>query len=591
MTFALRHYQRGAVDALLADLDAAGSALVVAATGTGKTAIITATAQALRERTGKPVLVLAQRRELLVQVTGAVTRWTKLTAGIECADERVERLFLPDIVAASVGSMQGARLLSFDRDTFGAVLVDEAHHAVAHGHRRVLDHFASAKRAGFTATADRLDGAPLGAVFARLSFEYPIKTAIEEGFLSPVRQVVVDVDGLDFSQVRKTAGEFNERDLEKLLAEDGALHGMAVPTLELAKGRPGIVFGVTVAHAEALTRVLNSKAPRCAALVHGGMRDAERAAALREYSEGRTQLLVNVALLTEGVDLPRTAVVSMARPTLSRSLYTQMIGRGTRLFEGKSHCLVIDFAGNAGRHKLVTAFDVLGDTATDEERALAAKLMAADPTLTLLAAVAQAKARLAEARAAEVRRRAAERVERQAAVERAQREAEERTRAAVEAQRELFERARIDAMRPPPAAPRVSYSVRAVDPFTETDMILGIAPVKRDGEKAAADPPSEAQLGVLERAGYDTRGVSKRDASTIISAVMARREAGLCTVKMARLLSKHGLRTDLSMDDAREAIDAVAANNWKVPLSLPAKFRADGRPALGVVAGGRAAAS
>ncbi len=588
MTFALRHYQRSTVDAMQKDLAEAGSALAVLATGTGKTAVIVSLAEALRASTAKPVLVIAQRKELLEQITATAARLTSLTTGLEIAEQRVARLPLPDLVAASVGSMQGQRLASFDPDTFGAVLVDEAHHAVAPGHRKVLDWFSTAKHAGFTATADRLDGKALGLVFKRLSFTYDVRTAITEGFLAPVRQQVVNVDGLDFSAVRKTAGEFNERDLEKILAEDGALHGMAVPTLDLAKGRPGIVFAVTVAHAEALARVMCSARAGCAAVVHGAMKDAERTAALRAYNEGRVQFLVNVALLTEGVDLPRTTVVSMARPTLSRSLYTQMIGRGTRLFENKSHCLVIDFAGNAGRHKLVTAFDVLGDTDDPDARQRAMHLMAADPTLTLMVALERAKAQLVEERNAEIRRRADEKRQRAELIEREQRAAEERTKKAAEEQLELYRREHAAAQREyvPPA--RVAYTVHSVDPFAEVDELLGVK-VERSAERAHEEPPTDAQLGVLERAGYNTNGITKRDASTIIGAIVSRREAGLCTMKQARLLARHGLRTDLSMADASACLDAIAKNNWRVPLTLDAKFRADQRPSLSSIPGGRAA--
>lgn len=587
MKLELRHYQRATVDAMLRDLDEEGSALGVLATGTGKTAVIAALAEAMRELTGKPVLALAQRKELLEQIAGAAQRWTSLSTGLEIAEQRVARLPMPDLVAASVGSMKGARLTSFDPSTFGAVLVDEAHHAVAPGHRTVLDWF-KAPRAGFTATADRLDGKALGLVFKRLSYTYDVRTAITEGFLAPVRQQVVNVDGLDFSAVRKTAGEFNEKDLEKILAEDGALHGMAVPTLELAKGRPGIVFGVTVAHAEALARVMCSAKAGCAAVVHGEMKDSERAAVLRSYSEGRMQFLVNVALLTEGVDLPRTTVVSMARPTLSRALYTQMIGRGTRLFPEKTHCLVIDFAGNAGRHKLVTAFDVLGDTDDPDARKRAMHLMAADPTLTLMVALDRARAQLVEERNAEVRRRADEKRARAELIEKAQREAEERTKKAAEEQLALFRREHEAAQRPyvPPA--RVAYTVQTVDPFADVDDLLGVK-VTHDAEKAREEPPTEAQLGVLERAGYATKNITKRDASTIISAIVARREQGLCTVKQARLLARHGLRTDLSIEDASHCLDAIAKNNWRVPLTLDAKFRVEKRPALASIPGGRAA--
>ncbi|MBL8600330.1 MAG: DEAD/DEAH box helicase family protein [Myxococcales bacterium] len=558
MTPTLRHYQEACVTAMHADLQALGSALGVMATGTGKTPTIATLARRVHEAGGVRVLAIAQREELLHQIAGALQRFApKMTYGLDVADVRCSRVAIPDMVIASVDSLQGARLASFPWDTFGLVICDEAHHAVASKHRKIFDHFHSSWRAGFTATPDRLDKASLGRVFSRASFTYDIKTAIEEGFLSPVRQEVVHVDGLDLSKVRKVSGQLSEKELEELLCADDTLSGMTGPILERSGDRAGLIFAVTIPHAYALARRLNEQKPGCALVVHGELSKTERRAALRAYTEGEVQYLVNVALLTEGVDLPRTEVVAMCRPTLSRSLYTQMIGRGTRLFEGKPNCLVLDFAGNAGKHRLISVVDVLAPDEEERVVELAQRLMVDDPAMTLFEALKRAR----ELIEAEKKARALELA--------AEREAKEKKiRDAEEASRQL--RLQLETTRRRDFAP-VAYGVTEVDPFSGLDAILGLVVIRRpDVEEWEA--PTDGQIGALMNAGYDPGGLDRKTASQVLDKIFARRDRGLCSLKQARILSRHGLRHDLSFEDARAALDQLASNRWRVPADMNPDF-------------------
>lgn len=554
----LRPYQEAALEALVATLDADGSALAVMATGTGKTPVIASLAARFHAR-GHRVLAVAQRRELLTQIAAAAGRFAPgMTVGIEVAERRVDRCALPDLVVASTATLRGRRLASFPRDAFGLVICDEAHHAVSDSHRAIFDHFET-PRAGVTATADRLDKSSLGRVFGKLAFSYDIKTAIEEGYLAPIRQEVVQVEGLDLSKVRRVAGELSETELEEALLNDDAVTGMVVPTMERAAGRPGLVFGVTVAHARALATRLNDLRAGAAAVVHGGMTLREREDTLRAYSEGRLQFACNVAVLTEGVDLPSTEVIAMARPTLSRALYTQIIGRGTRLAPGKTLCLVLDFTGiNASMHRLITALDVLAPGEDEAVTELAQELMDADPGLTLDRALALARQQIAERKAFVAAARAAERAAQERAIEEAQREAQQQLSLRLEA------RAR------PRPVPVVRYGVTTVDPFSDIDPLLGVVVTRRpEDEIPEAERATTGQVQTLTNAGLDPKGVDKATASSMIDAIFKRRDAGLCTLKQARILARFNLPTSLRAGEASRAITAIAEAGWRLPDDFP----------------------
>lgn len=554
---ALRPYQEAALVALESTLDAEGSALAVMATGTGKTPVIASLAGRFHAR-GARVLAVAQRRELLTQIAGAAGRFAPgMTVGIEVAERRVERFALPDLVVASTATLRGKRLASLPRNAFGLVICDEAHHAVSDSHRAIFDHF-EAPRAGFTATPDRLDKSSLGRVFGTLAFSYDIRQAIEEGYLAPIRQEVVHVDGLDLSKVRKVAGELSEAELEEALLTDDAVTGMVVPTMERAAGRPGLVFGVTVAHARALATRLNDLRAGAAAVVHGAMTLREREDTLRAYTAGQVQFLCNVAVLTEGVDLPRTEVVAMARPTLSRSLYTQMVGRGTRLAPGKDHCLVIDFTGtNASMHRLVTVLDVLAPGEDDAVAELAQELMDADPALTLDRALVLARQQIAERKALAAAARAAERAAQERAIEEARREAQQLS-------------LRLEAQARPRTVPVVRYGVTMVDPFSDVDPVLGVVVVRRPvADIPEAERATPGQVKTLEGAGLDVAGIDRATASSMIDAIFRRRDAGLCTLKQARTLARFGLPTNLRAGEASRVITAIADNGWRLPDDLP----------------------
>lgn len=524
MTVRLRPYQREALLACDRALGEEGRGLLVAATGTGKTTIfskLTERRAALDERT----LILAHRTELIEQARRRLVADTELDlldVGVEQAEEHASPAHR--VVVASVQTLHKRRLEKFRRDEFGLVIVDEAHHARAQSYERILDYFAPAKRLGVTATPDRLDGKGLAKTFGRVIFAYEIRDAIEDGYLVPVRARMVYVDSIDISNVRTTAGDLNEGDLDKVLGTEENLLSVAVPALEICEDRPSLVFANTVAHAHALAQVFNHRRPGCARALDGGTDKEVRKQTLRDFQHRKFQFLVNCALFTEGVDLPLVSAIVMARPTKSRALYCQMAGRGTRCLgrdyegsvaNGKHDCLIVDFVGNSGRHKLVCALDIL-DSSMDED----------------------------------ARKRAYKKVQ----DEGEEYDIDEVLEKAAEEQLEL-DRAALEA--------KVKYRVvTAQDQFT----ILGVRP--RAG-RWGGQLPTLKQLSILERAKVKKiDGLDRGQASQIIDKLFERRKKGLCTLPMASVLAKHGLNPDLPFEVASEVIDTIAKAGWRVPVSL-----------------------
>lgn len=531
----LRPYQAEARDRILAELGRVRATLLVLATGLGKTPTCASVAAHYVERGGH-VLVIAHRGELLEQAAATVQRFG-LSVAVEQGDRRVDPSALPDVVVASVQTLRGKRLARFAPDAFALVIIDEAHHAAAKTYRAVLEHFVCARVLGCTATPDRADGVGLGKIFDSVAFRMELGVGIRGGWLSPIELRSVVVEHLDVSRISSECGDFVTADLEQALLDQKVLHEVAVPLAELARGRRTLVFVAGVKQAYALAAVLRELGIAAAA-VDGGMSAEARAAVLEDYRAGRVQVLVNVAVLTEGYDEPLTSCVALVRPTRSRSLLTQMIGRGTRLAEGKTACLVLDFVpGRAGSIRLAAPADALAGEDLPQELLARVRRLSAGTAGELGGLIEAA--------------RAEQEAERLAAIE-AKREAErERARA-------------IRRMGLQYAAPRVEIAdlLEAVRLPTEAD---------NDAETPAwkRKPASESQVEALRRQGLDVPStITRVDADALFDVLNARRAAGLCTLKQARQLRRFGLRDDMRFEDARTALDAIAANGWRPPLWL-----------------------
>lgn len=520
----LRPYQIEARDAVHASWREHRSVLLVMATGTGKT--VTA-GEILRERAHEGrILWLAHRSELLDQATATLEKRIGLSCELEKAQSRARcgSLFDASVVVGSVPTLRGERLREWAPDSFATIVYDEAHHAVARGARAILSHFSVAKVLGMTATADRGDGVGLGAVFDKTAFEYPIRQAIQEGYLCPIVQGSEEVADLDLSDVATVAGDLDRVELERRLMLDEGSYKIAVPLIRRAEERPTIVFTAGVKQSEELARVIGEQLGATDQAVHvDGQTPSEiRAERVTDFIAGRVQYLVNCAVFVEGFNAPKTACIAMARPTKSRALYAQKIGRGTRLAEGKADCLVIDFVGNAGRHRLVSALDVLAGRPIppDVERA--------------------------------ARQLAAEGMPSEEALSKAEADAVERER--VREERRLREKARLRV--------DVASTFTPIDPFR--------AVCERDGFTARPGPrATDPQMDALRREGYRGSRPSRAEASR----ALARRS---CSQPQARFLASKGVDpAGVTKEEASKLFVQIKANRWKAPPWMLEEYGGD----------------
>lgn len=336
--------------------------LVSLPTGTGKTVVFSHFPRGLRMR--KKLLILAHRDELLEQARAKLaTAAPDIPAAIEQGQRRADPA--ARVVVASVptlGRAQSKRLASLDPDDFSIIVVDEAHHAVAPTYRRIFDHFrlfdeGERMLVGFTATPRRGDGLALGQVFQDIVFSRGIEEMIRGKWLSPIIGWRVTTD-IDLDSVRVRHGDFVEAQLARTVNVRRRNDAVLGAYSKYASGRRALVFCADVAHAQSMAETFESAGIRALA-VWGAMPRDDRRDALDALRSGRASVLTNCNLLTEGFDEPSVDCIVMARPTKSRLLYAQMIGRGTRLYEGKENLVIIDMADNSREHKLAGLHDVL----------------------------------------------------------------------------------------------------------------------------------------------------------------------------------------------------------------------------------------
>ena len=335
----LRPYQQECLDAI--EAHGPGRWLCQLATGLGKTVIF-----ASIPRHGS-TLILSHRQELVMQPI----RYFDCPTAVEMGKSRASSLGRPaaPVTSASIQTM-ARRLDCYDPDAFRTIIVDEAHHAASPTYRKVLDYFRPSRLLGFTATPNRADGLGLEAVFDEIIFKKDLRWGIENGWLSRIWCKRVNI-GYDLSHVSVRMGDYAPGELERAVNVDSCNAAIAEIVSTMAEP-PVLIFAVDVAHAEAIA----ARIPGAKAL---SAKSQDRAQVVEDYKSGKVPVLVNCALFTEGTDLPGTKTVIIARPTKSNALYTQMVGRGTRLAKGKEHCLLIDCVG-VSNQPLCTAPTLLG---------------------------------------------------------------------------------------------------------------------------------------------------------------------------------------------------------------------------------------
>ena len=496
--------------------------LLVLPTGCGKTIVFSKIAEEC-VKNGDRVLILAHRGELLEQAADKLLKATGLRCAVEKAEQSAEGEWYRITVGSVQTLMRDKRLALFDPDYYSTVIVDEAHHVISDSYQKVLQYFGNAKVLGVTATPDRGDMKNLGTYFESLAYEYSLAKAIRDKYLCPIRAVTIPLQ-LDISDVGVQTGDFKSGDLGAAL--EPYLDKIADEMKEYCKDRKTLVFLPLVATSQKFRDILNEKGFQ-AAEVNGNSKD--RADVLADFEAGKYNVLCNSMLLTEGYDCPAVDCVVVLRPTKVRSLYCQMIGRGTRLSPetGKEHLLILDFLWHTERHELCHPASLICESE-------------------------------------EVAKKMTENLEEAAGTDFDLEEAEAAAESDVIADREAALAKKLAEMR--------KRKKKLVDPLQfemsiQSEDLAGYVPAF--GYEMA--PPSKAQLSAIEKFGIDPDDIENAGkASLILDRLHKRREEGLTTPKQIRFLESRGFQRvgTWQFEDARRLIDRIAANNWRVPRTI-----------------------
>ena len=517
----LRPYQQEAKDSIFEEWEnGKNKTLLVLPTGCGKTIVFAkVTEECVRQ--GNRVLILAHRGELLEQAADKIEKAT----GLGCATEKAEETCLGSWFRITVGSVQSlmreSRLSRFPENYFNTIIIDEAHHCISDSYQRVLQHFPDARVLGVTATPDRGDMKNLGQVFESLAYEYTLPRAIKEGYLSPIKAVTIPLK-VDLTGVGMQSGDFKAGDLGTAL--DPYLEGIADEMGKYCRDKKTVVFLPLVKTSQKFRDILNDHGFQ-AAEVNGESRD--RAEILKDFDAGRYNVLCNSMLLTEGWDCPSVDCIVVLRPTKIRSLYCQMVGRGTRLSPGKDHLLLLDFLWHTERHELCHPASLICESE-------------------------------------EVARKMTENLEKDAGCLMDLEEAEQQAASDVVAQREEALAKKLAEMK--------RRKRKLVDPLQfemsiQAEDLAGYVPAF--GWEMA--PPSEGQKKALEKQGIMPDEIDNAGkASKLLDLLSKRRQENLTTPKQIRFLEGKGFQHvgTWQFEAAKKLIDRIAGNGWRVPHTI-----------------------
>lgn len=526
MNITLRPYQEEARTKIRDEWDKGNKkTLLVLPTGCGKT-IVFAMIAADMVKKGKRVLILAHRAELLEQAADKIRKSTGLICSVEKAEEScIGSWFM--ITIGSVQTLQKEKRLSrFSNEHFDVIIVDEAHHCISDSYQRVLNYFNTANVLGVTATPDRGDMRNLGEYFETLAYEYTLPKAIKEGYLSPIKALTIPLK-LDLSGVAMQSGDFKASDLGTAL--DPYLEQIAKEMSNYCKGRKTVVFLPLVKTSQKFTGILNQIGFN-AAEVNGNSDD--RAEILKDFDENKYNVICNSMLLTEGWDCPSVDCVIILRPTKVRSLYSQMVGRGTRLYPGKENLLLLDFLWHTERHELCHPAHLICEN--EEVAEIVTKKLEDNPGEALDLEVMEKEA--------------------------AQDVVAQREEALAKVLEEMKKRKKklVDPL-------QFEMSIQAED-------LSGYVPAFG----WEMEPASKEQVKALEKFGIFPDEIEcAGKASLILDKLNKRKEAGLTTPKQIRFLEQKGFRHvgTWEFGQAKNLIDRIAANGWHVPAGIaPSKY-------------------
>lgn len=489
--FNLRPYQQEFLSAVRRDFAEHNHVLGVAATGSGKTILAS---ELMRDWKGN-CLFLADAQELVHQNADKYQSYSGEIAAIEMADSTA---LLGDRVVIATTQSICRRLEKWPRAYFSLIIVDEAHrNTLGAMAAQVLRHFDSAKVLGVTATPFRSDRRQLGSFYEKIAVEISLPRLIKEGWLSRILIKSVPLP-VDLSQVRTTAGDYNEADLGDAI--EPHLRKAAQLLAEHARERKTVAFLPLIATSQAFVQACQDEGLR-AVHVDGKNRDG-----LRAYERGEYDIVSNASLLTTGWDHPRTDCVFILRPTKSLSLFQQMVGRGTRIANGKENLLLLDPLFLTDDHSLIRPARLIAHSQQEADEL--GELLCGGNAMDLL-----------DAEDAVVQMR----------------------------ESKLAEKLQLAARRKPRAVDAMEFclSLKAID-------VAEYEPELSWESKA----PSDRQLEVLSRAGFDTNQILCRGhASKILDLLFMRRNMRLASPKQVMWLHRTG-------HPSPATATAEEASNW-----------------------------
>ena len=519
----LRPYQKEAKEAIFEQWDSGVlKTLLVLPTGCGKTVVFAkVTEECVRK--GDRVLILAHRGERLDQAADKLMKTTGLGCALEKAESSCQGSWFRVVVGSVQTLMREKRLGSFPADYFNTIIIDEAHHCISDSYQRVLQHFPEAQVLGVTATPDRGDMRNLGVYFESLAYEYTLPKAIKEGYLSPIKALTIPLK-IDMSSVSVQAGDFKASEIGTAL--DPYLEGIAQEMQKYCMDKKTVVFLPLVKTSQKFRDLLNAYGFQ-AAEVNGDSQD--RAEVLKDFDAGKYNVLCNSMLLTEGWDCPSVDCIVVLRPTKVRSLYCQMVGRGTRLSPetGKDHLLLLDFLWHTERHELCHPASLICENE-------------------------------------EVAQKMTENLEQEAGIVVDIEEAEKTASEDVVAQREEALAKQLSEMK--------KRKGRLVDPL-QFEMSIQAEDLSNYVPSFGWEmgPPSDKQKHTLEKLGIMPDQIENAGkAAKILDRLDKRKNEGLTTPKQIRYLESKGFQHvgTWQFDTAKNLIDRIAGNGWKIPNDI-----------------------
>lgn len=493
--------------------------LLVLPTGTGKTIVFAKVTEDCVKK-GERVLIMAHRGELLDQAADKIEKATGLMCATEKADETCLGSWFRIVVGSIQSLMRDNRLNKFSKNYFDTIIVDEAHHCLSDSYQKVLEYFNEANVLGVTATPDRGDMRNLGSFFESLAYEYSLPKAIKEGYLVPIKALTLPLK-MDLSGVGVQSGDFKVGDLGNVL--DPYLYQIADEMKKNCMDRKVVVFLPLVKTSQKFRDILNENGFR-AAEVNGDSYDRKNI--LSDFDSGRYNVLCNSMLLTEGWDCPTVDCIVVLRPTKIRSLYSQMVGRGTRLSPNKDHLLLLDFLWHTERHELCHPATLICES-EEVAKKMTENIELAGCPVDIEEAEIQATSEVVSQR--------------------------EESLAKLLQEMKKRKKKLVDPL-------QFEMSIQAED-------LSNYVPAF--GWEMS--PPSEKQKATLEKLGILPEAIDNAGKATkILEKLDKRRSEGLTTPKQIRFLENRGFQHvgTWQFEPTKNLIDRIAGNGWMIPRDI-----------------------